>query len=85
LAELGKLGQIARGIPCCVNVNKGIATMAKSDEFTSWEPKRITAERHHVSGRTVDRWIASGRIGPLKTLNGRKYLPAGVVAKSDEA
>jgi predicted site-specific integrase-resolvase len=47
------------------------------------DPTRVVAERHRVSIRTVERWTDAGILPPPLRINGRKFWPAGTVAKTD--
>jgi MerR-like DNA binding protein len=44
---------------------------------------RTIAERHQVSIRTVERWTDAGLLPPPMRIRGRKYWPAGTIAKID--
>ena len=49
------------------------------------DPTRTIAERHQVCIRTIERWTDAGILPPPVRINGRKFWPAGTVAKTDDA
>ncbi len=54
-------------------------------EATSLDPTRVVAQRHQVSIRTIERWTDDGILPPPMRINGRKFWPAGTIAKLDAA
>jgi len=52
---------------------------------TALDPTRVVAKRHQVCIRTVERWVEAGILPQPMRINGRKFWPAGTVAKRDAA
>ena len=46
---------------------------------------RTLAERHKVSIRTVERWVEAGILPQPLRIRGRKFWPAGTLARLDDA
>ena len=46
---------------------------------------RTIAERHKVCIRTVERWVEAGILPQPMRINGRKFWPAGTIARTDVA
>jgi DNA-binding transcriptional MerR regulator len=48
------------------------------------EPARKKAERHGVTVRTLDRWVAEGVIDPPVRIHNRKYYDEGSEPRLDQ-
>jgi predicted DNA-binding transcriptional regulator AlpA len=57
--------------------------LAPQRDSAGLDRTRTVAERHGVSVRTIERWIEAGLLPPPLRIRGRKYWPAGTVAKTD--
>jgi hypothetical protein len=46
-------------------------------------PTKTLAEWHSVTIRTIERWCEAGILPPPLRIRGRKFWPAGTLAKTD--
>jgi hypothetical protein len=86
LAELGTLGQVICASLVETLADREVQQMNSDDKKVSvpWAPKRKIADNHGVCVKTIDRWVAAGKIDPPKKINGRDYFPATATPKADE-
>jgi hypothetical protein len=65
------------------SMSRQIREPAAERPAAALDPTRVVAERHKVCIRTIERWVEAGILPPPLRINGRKFWPAGTVAKAD--